>query len=182
MPYEIGYATTLQKPVLPFLTHPSIDLPTYLADRRHISKLEEIGAFIGQVTATGGASIPDKRGGLSEAAQVATLVSGLPPEMSGLLSEIRSHLQGDETGLVMEFVVLSNCRISFMYYKKAFRYYEEDHPDLHLMVDQLLDRNLVLAVNTGNTPIYRMTPAFVAALRNQQMPEKTVNPSPAPGG
>ena len=33
VPYEIGYATALRKPILPFLTHPSIDLPGYLADQ-----------------------------------------------------------------------------------------------------------------------------------------------------
>ena len=182
VPYEIGYATALRKPVLPFLTHPSIDLPAYLADRRHISKLEEIGAFIGQVRATGRASIPAVGAELSEAARIATLISELPPEMSSLLSEIRSSLEGDETGLVMEFVVLANRRIGFTYYKKSFRYYEEDHPDLRLMVDQLLDRNLVVALNTGNAPIYRMTPAFAAALRGQQLQEGPANPPPAPAG
>jgi hypothetical protein len=102
--------------------------------------------------------------------------------MSSLLSEIRSDIEGDETGLIMEFAVLSNCRVDFAYYKKAFRYYEQDHADLHEMVDQLADRNLVVAVNAGGTPIYRMTPAFVAALRGQQLPEGPANPAPAPDG
>lgn len=32
VPYEIGYASALEKPILPFLTHPSLDVPHYIRD------------------------------------------------------------------------------------------------------------------------------------------------------
>jgi hypothetical protein len=168
--YEIGYATALRKPILPFLTHPSIDLPGYLADLRHISKLDEITTFIGQVTTTGQASVVDISGRLSDAARVATRLSELPRHMAGLLSEMQRDLQSDETGLVMEFIVLSSRGVCYTYYKRAFRYYEEEIPDLRLMIDRLQDMDFIIPVSTGNFPIYRMKPDFVAALRGAASP------------
>jgi hypothetical protein len=87
--------------------------------------------------------------------------------MVAVLSQMRSDIQNDETGLVMEFVVLQNSRISFNHPKRRFVYYEEEHPNLQLVIDRLLDMEFVKVVKkiTGDRPIYRMTPAFVAALR-----------------
>lgn len=165
VPYEIGYATALRKPVLPFLTHPSIDLPGYLADLRHISDLEAIETFINQVVTVGQAAIPSSKGDVSRAAEAAVLLSQVAPQMEDLVSEMRQDLDSDETGLVMEFVLLRSRKISFNSRKPRFRYFEDETQNLRLKVDRLADQGLVSDVTTGNTPTYRMTPEFVAALR-----------------
>ena len=165
VPYEIGYATALRKPILPFLTHPSIDLPGYLADLRSISDLDAIGTFIGQVVTTGQAAVVSAPGEVSDAARAAALLSGIAPLMADLLSEMREDLRNDETGLVMEFVILRNRKVVFGHSKHRFVYYESEHPNLQLKIDRLGDMGFVIDVNPGNAPIHRMTPEFVAALR-----------------
>jgi hypothetical protein len=165
VPYEIGYATALRKPILPFLTHPSIDLPGYLADLRYITDLDATGTFIGQVVSTGQAAVVSAPGQISDAARAAALLSGIAPQMVDLLSEMREDLRNDETGLVMEFVLLPNRNVSFWHSKPRFVYYESEHPNLQLKIDRLEDMGFVIDVTPGNAPIYRMTPEFVAALR-----------------
>lgn len=165
VPYEIGYATALRKPILPFLTHPSIDLPGYLADLRFITDLDQIRTFIGQVSTTGQAAVVSVAGGVSDAARAAALLSELTPQMADLLSEMRKDLRNDKTGLVMEFVLLPNRNARFGHDKPRFVYYQSEHPHLQLKIDRLEDMHLVIDVTPGNAPIYRMTPEFVAALR-----------------
>jgi len=165
VPYEIGYATALRKPILPLLTHPSIDLPEYLADLRYITNLDEIGTFIGQVTTTGQAAVVSAPNEISDAARAASALSGIAQQMVDLFTEMREDLRNDETGLVMEFVILPNRNVVFGHSKPRFVYYESEHPNLQLKIDRLEDMGLVTDVAHGNTPIYRMTPEFVAALR-----------------
>jgi insertion element IS1 protein InsB len=45
VPYEVGYATALRKKILPYLTHPSINPPGFLADLLHIKSEEQIRDF-----------------------------------------------------------------------------------------------------------------------------------------
>jgi hypothetical protein len=166
VPYEVGYATALRKPILPFLTHPSLDLPGYLSDLRHISTLDAIATFIGQVTATGQASVASAEG-VSDAASVASKIVGLSPDVQSWLSELRNDLAEDETGLIREFVVLPNRRISVTQRKKRFAFSEEEHPNLQLVVDRLQDMGLVTMAEGGQFPAYRMMPAFVSAVRGR---------------
>jgi hypothetical protein len=41
VPFEIGYASALRKTILPFLTHPSLEVPHYLRDYTHLSSIEK---------------------------------------------------------------------------------------------------------------------------------------------
>lgn len=165
VPYEVGYATALRKPILPFLTHPSIDLPGYLKDLRFITDINQIGTFIGQVSTTGQATVVNETDKVSDAARAAALLSEIKPQMADLLHEMGEDLLNDNTGLVMEFVVLQNRNVVFGHPKPRFVYYENEHPNLQLKIDRLEDMHFVINLTTGNTPIYRMTPEFVAALR-----------------
>lgn len=165
VPYEVGYATALRKPILPFLTHPSIDLPGYLADLRFITDLDQIETFIGQVSTTGQATIVGVPGEVSDAARAAALLSKVAPQMADLLSEIREDLRNDPTGLVMEFIILPTRNTVSGHTKPRFVYYESEHPHLQLKIDRLEDMYFIINMTTGDTPIYRMTPEFVAALR-----------------
>ena len=85
--------------------------------------------------------------------------------MPDLLAEMRTDLGGDHTGLVREFVVLPSRNCMFRHRKLRFVYYDCDNSHVQLKVDWLLEQGLVIVVRPGESPIYRMTPAFVAALR-----------------
>ena len=45
VPFEIGYATALGKRILPYMTHPSLDIPSYLQRLHHISNLQDIRSY-----------------------------------------------------------------------------------------------------------------------------------------
>ena len=38
VPYELGYCTALKCRILPFLTHPSLDLPNYIANLKYLQQ------------------------------------------------------------------------------------------------------------------------------------------------
>lgn len=166
VPYEVGYATALRKPILPYLTHPSLDIPDYLSDLRYISTLDAVTTFIGQVTATGWAAVASAEG-VSDAAAVAARMAELSPDVQSWLSELHNDLAEDKTGLVREFILLPNRRISVTQHKKRFAFYEEEHPNLQLVVDRLQDMGFVTLAEGGRFPAYRMTPPFVSAVRGQ---------------
>ncbi|MCX7424443.1 MAG: toll/interleukin-1 receptor domain-containing protein [Planctomycetia bacterium] len=42
VPYEIGYASALRKIILPFLTHPSLDVPHYISDLNYTLGIEKV--------------------------------------------------------------------------------------------------------------------------------------------
>jgi len=165
VPYEVGYATALRKVILPYLTHPSIDLPGYLAGLRYITDLDAIGAFIGQVLAIGESTVVSAPGEFSDAVRAVSVLSGIAPQMPDLLSEMREDVRNDETGLVADFLLLSIPDVAYQYPKAHFMYYESDHPNLRLKVDKLKDVGLIVELTSGNMLIYRMMPQFAAALR-----------------
>lgn len=45
VPYEIGYFSALKRRILPFLVHPSLDVPTYLSALKHASSIEEVERY-----------------------------------------------------------------------------------------------------------------------------------------
>lgn len=45
VPYEVGQARALNKILLPYLTHPSINLPSFLANLHYVSEMESVRAF-----------------------------------------------------------------------------------------------------------------------------------------
>jgi len=46
VPYEVGLAKGKNVKILPILTHPSLDLPLYLADLKHFNSLNEVNQFL----------------------------------------------------------------------------------------------------------------------------------------
>ncbi len=47
VPYEIGYATALGKPILTFVTEPGMRLPSYLDRYKYVDKVEDLEKYIG---------------------------------------------------------------------------------------------------------------------------------------
>ena len=45
VPFEVGYCSALGRKVLPYLTHPSLDLPGYISGLKHISNLDDVSAY-----------------------------------------------------------------------------------------------------------------------------------------
>jgi hypothetical protein len=41
VPYEIGYANALRKRILPYVTHPSLDVPPFISDLKYITTIEQ---------------------------------------------------------------------------------------------------------------------------------------------
>ena len=41
VPYEIGYFSALRRPILPYLTHPSLELPSYISNLKHVGTVSE---------------------------------------------------------------------------------------------------------------------------------------------
>lgn len=44
--FEIGYSMASGKKILPYLTHPAMELPGFLSDILHVSSLEEVRRFV----------------------------------------------------------------------------------------------------------------------------------------
>ena len=51
VPFEVGQATALGKKILPFLTHPALDVPPFLKHLNHKNDLEDVCAFFRDVFA-----------------------------------------------------------------------------------------------------------------------------------
>jgi hypothetical protein len=41
VPYEIGYFSALKRPILPYLTHPLLDVPSYISNLKHVGTVSE---------------------------------------------------------------------------------------------------------------------------------------------
>ncbi len=50
VPYEVGQARALDKILLPYLTHPSINLPSFLANLHYVSEMEGVRAFFDKLS------------------------------------------------------------------------------------------------------------------------------------
>ena len=49
MPYEIGHASGCRKLILPYLTHPALEVPSYLRDIKHVADLEGLRKYFAEV-------------------------------------------------------------------------------------------------------------------------------------
>jgi hypothetical protein len=45
VPYEIGYFSALKRPILPFLTHPSLELPPYISSLKHVGSIDDLRGY-----------------------------------------------------------------------------------------------------------------------------------------
>ena len=161
VPYEVGYGRALHKRVLPFLTHPSIDVPGYMGDLRRISSIAEMREYLENTPLPEAVEIPTTRIELVPA-QTASKIIRLMPE---LLAEMQCNVKSEGNELVREFVILPNKRVVFSSTKKRFYYFENEHRDLKNKVDIFEQFGLVYDVTPKNTPIYRMNEEFVDWLR-----------------
>ena len=157
VPYEIGYGRALHKRVLPFLTHPSIDVPGYMGDPRRISNIAEMREYFKNTPLPEVVEIPTTRIELVPA-QNASKIIRLMPE---LLAEMQRDVKSEGNELVREFIILQNRRVAFSSTKNRFSYFENEHRDLENKVDFLEQFGLVNDVTTKNMPVYRMNEEFV---------------------
>ncbi|MEE9405597.1 MAG: toll/interleukin-1 receptor domain-containing protein [Algisphaera sp.] len=49
VPYEIGYFSALKRPMLPFLTHPSLDLPSYISALKHVGSIDDLSTYFARM-------------------------------------------------------------------------------------------------------------------------------------
>ena len=45
VPYEIGYALAFRRRILPYLTHPSLDIPPFISDLKYITTVEQVQEY-----------------------------------------------------------------------------------------------------------------------------------------
>jgi len=155
--YEVGYGRALHKRVLPFLTHPSIDVPGYMGNPRHISGIPEMREYLKNNSLPEFVEIPATRIELVPAQNAFKIIRFMPE----LLAEMQCDVKSEGNELVREFVILPNKRVAFWEEKKRFHYFENEHRDLKNKVDFLEQFGFVTDVTTKNMPIYRMNEEFV---------------------
>lgn len=85
--------------------------------------------------------------------------------MPMLISEMRDDVQGDQSELIREILILPSPSVIFRSKKKRFVYYEDEHLDLQLQMDWLEEMGMVIDISRRDTPVYRMIPEFVHWLR-----------------
>jgi len=161
VPYEVGYGRALNKIVLPFLTHPSIDVPSYMGDLRRISRIPEMREYLENNPLPQVVESPTTRIEPVPAQTVSKIIDSMPE----LLVEMQCDVKSEGNELVREFVILPNKRVVFSEEKKRFHYFEDEHRDLKNKVDFLEQFGLVYGVTSENASIYRMNEEFVDWLR-----------------
>lgn len=50
VPFELGHASALKKVILPYLTHPSIDVPQYISDLNYVTSIDQAKEFFSKVS------------------------------------------------------------------------------------------------------------------------------------
>lgn len=90
--------------------------------------------------------------------------SALKAVMPKLFAEMVQDLNIDQSQSIREFVITPNRRVSFNGSKPRFMYYEDEHPDVRVHVDRLLEAGYLQDVTVGNVPIYRLREHFVLLL------------------
>jgi hypothetical protein len=85
--------------------------------------------------------------------------------MPSLIQGMRTGIRSDSTELVREFVVLGNRNCGGGIGKPHFVYYLDDHPNLKLELDWLVENALVVDVSRGSLSTFRFVPEFAGWLR-----------------
>jgi TIR domain len=162
VPYEVGYATALKKKILPFLTHPALDVPGFIADLSYVKSEEQVRNFFelvsNQKSLATNSDVQDK------SISKPKIFNELSIAMSDLFSEMKSDLSSSENKFVREFVTLDGGVMFTHGGKLRFEYRSNVHPHLFNQVDILESYGFVKVVLETNTKIYRMTEEFVDLL------------------
>ena len=166
--YEIGYATALRKRVLPYLTHPAIDPPGFMADLSYAKDPEQIRGFFSEEPELEAYILPGAPGsGTSAQADFRVVAETMP----ALLADMKDDLSEPGNELVREFVPLRTSRVQFNHTKRRFEYHEDAYDELLNSIDILWDYGFVEVVDVGSTwKIYRMTRKFVELLGSWEKP------------
>jgi len=166
--YEVGYSVGRGKRLLPFLTHPALDPPGFIADLSHAKTIDEVKQYF--ESNRDWATQQDIALPSYEAASDTAAFKRLAGMMPGLFEEMKEDLSSEGSEVVREFVPLGKEGIRFNHGGKArFEYYGDVHPQLRNRVDILEDHGFVRVVRVGKyTKIYRMTEEFVSLLVSWQ--------------
>jgi hypothetical protein len=162
VPFEIGYAAGKRIKILPFLTHPSLDVPSYIKDLKYLVTINEVQEFFskGLVGAT------DEQIQLPNDNSPTKLFSKAFHLMPELFSEMKEDIIGDKTHLIREFVILPSKNVSFNPGKPRFYYFEDEHDNLRNKVSLLEEYGFVQDITPKNSPIYRFKEDFIELLLN----------------
>jgi nucleoside 2-deoxyribosyltransferase len=153
--FEIGHASALDKPILPYLTHPSLDLPAYIRDLRYTSDVESAKKYFESQPKRATRVVYEP-----ENARLLKAIERARNEMPELMDEIIYDIQTDETRLVREFILLRHGHV-FNGEKPRFVYYLDEHDNLQLKVDMLEEYGIIREITRSNTPMYRLDEEFV---------------------
>jgi len=166
--YEIGFASALGKRVLPFLTHPSLDVPGYIINLRHLDNMDQAQMYFSGEFKT---ALEDAELSFFEAVSETELNSFLKAakKMPKLIAEMREDIASDDSGVVREFIVLPGKGVIFNSRKPRFAYYEDEHENLLNKIDILDEYGFLQDVSVSDTPIYRMTEEFLELLKDKSL-------------
>ena len=99
VPYEIGHASALKKKILPFLTHPSIEIPLYMRDLNFVTTYDQVRDYFSRLPPepeTPQAADPDQP--IAAIAQsLQKMMLEIRAEMSALNEKLQQADQKDET-------------------------------------------------------------------------------------
>lgn len=166
--YEIGYVSGLEKKILPFITHPDLDLPGFIKDLKYYSEFNDVREYfekefeseIQRVNST-----PDP----THIETTLELAHDMCDRMPELIEEMLEDVESDDTNLIREFVILPNEHVTFNSAKPRFAYFEDQHPNLLNKIDILEENGFIYDVTTGNARIYRMSEEFHSMLRSKRI-------------
>ena len=170
--YEVGFASAHEKPVLPFLTHPSLNLPPFLDGVVHLKSIEEVqnkvdDSFLSNLKNSFGHSSTFGYESISDQ-EFLKAVKYMPE----LLKTFWDDLQSDQ--FVREFFVIPNRQVRLGgSEKKRWIYYEEDYSNLLNKLSILEEFGFIEDVSIGNAPIYRMTDDFIQMLLKNYRDQKS---------
>lgn len=158
--YEIGFATARGTRLLPFLTHPAIDPPGFIADLVYAKDLDQVTEYFTdwnpiEIVQTDHDPRTDLRVAFGKLVEV----------MPQLLAEMKADLSSADNKFVREFVPLESKGIVFNHDKPRFEYYGDTHEHLLNQVDIIEDAGFIYVVHHSKYHrIYRMTEEFVTLL------------------
>lgn len=89
----------------------------------------------------------------------------LAEQMPDLLRAMKADLEGEPTGLVREFFVLSTPGVSLGFARPHFRYNESEIANLPEKVELLVGASFVDDITGTGAPKYRLSEDFVERLR-----------------
>lgn len=125
-----------------------------------------VGVATGAVGSYLGNRLTDRRREREKSTADRNSFASIREQMPGLITEIKSDLEGEGGQVVREFFVIERRSIAMgRSSKPRFAYYVEDHLQLHGQLEILENRGYIIDVTPGNTPVFRMTEEFVDLVR-----------------